>query len=176
MLSEVMEAAHRPGHFEGMMEVVNRLLHIVKPDKLYVGQKDFQQYTILRQLCDKLHTEIQVIICPIIREETGLALSSRNARLTEEWKQKALVLFQSLKEAQKSISKVKIEKIQQQAEGMIRDAGLKLEYFQIVDGITLEPLIDEKKYKIIVACLAAWAGDVRLIDNMILFDNYHTKQ
>lgn len=172
-LIHVLEGEHRPGHFEGMMEVINRFLHIVQPDNIYVGQKDFQQYTIIRNLCERHHPKTGVIMCPIIREPSGLAKSSRNVRLTAEWKQKALVLSETLKYAKEQLNTLSLAEIHAEAEQRIADQGLRLEYFSIIDGITLAALEEEKKYKIIVAVLAAWGGEVRLIDNMILFDNFH---
>ncbi len=167
-LEEVMEGAFRPGHFKGMAQVVNRLLEIVQPDKLFMGQKDFQQLTIVRDMLKQTGMKTELVMCPIIREDDGLAKSSRNVRLLPDIRKRAIILSQTLQEAKSKLSAIAIETIEQQAMEALSLPHFKPEYFSIVDGITLQAVENEADHTFIVACTAVWAGDVRLIDNMIL--------
>ncbi len=167
-LATVMEGKFRPGHFDGMAQVVNRLLNIVLPHNLYMGQKDFQQLTIVRSMLRQLDSEINLVMCPIVREEDGLAMSSRNVRLTPEHRKLALVLSQTLKKAKELIDKKTPEEIQKWAMEELAIADFKPEYFDIIDGITLQAVDDFQGTDFAVACTAVWVGEVRLIDNMVL--------
>ena len=168
-IDNLLEGAFRPGHFNGVAMVVHRLLDIVQPDAIFMGQKDFQQVAIIRQLIKTENLSTRLVMCPIIRSSEGLALSSRNARLSPEWKKKALVLSQSLHFAKAAIqSKQSIKEIEAEAIKRIKNQGLKPEYFSIINGLTLQDAT--RKSGFLVAVTAAWAGDVRLIDNMILRD------
>lgn len=169
-LDKVMEGAHRPGHFDGVMQVVNRLLEITSPDRLYMGQKDFQQFTIIQHMIDQLKIKTKLEVCPILREPTGLAMSSRNTRLTPSNKEKSLVLYRTLSKLKENLATTSIDKLISNSLKEIKTAGLKPEYIEIINGNTLQSITNEKDHKYIGACLAAWAGDVRLIDNMILKD------
>lgn len=167
-LVTVMEGAFRPGHFDGMAQVVNRLLDIVTPDKLFMGQKDFQQLTIVRSMLEQLNHKTDLVVCPIIREKDGLAMSSRNRRLTPEYREKAVLLNQILSKVKSNLQTKNPEDISKMAMKKLADAGFKPEYFDIVDGITLLPIKQFSDSKFVVALTAAWAGKIRLIDNMIL--------
>ena len=167
-LDTVMEGAFRPGHFAGMATVVWRLLNIVEPDNLYMGQKDFQQFTIVKDMLRQFKSGIQLHMCPTVREGDGLALSSRNLRLTKEHRTVAPVIYRILQESAEWLRKEDSAHVSKKAMGELEKAGLKPEYFSIVDGNTLQDVPDWNASSFIVACTAAWAGDVRLIDNTIL--------
>lgn len=166
-LDNLLEGAFRPGHFNGVAMVVNRLLEIVQPDAIFMGQKDYQQATIIKQLIKSEKLKTKLVMCPIVRSSKGLALSSRNARLSKEWIKKALVLSETLKFAKAAIqSKKTISTIENEANQRIEAAGLQPEYFTLINGNSLKNATYSNKK--IVAVTAAWAGNVRLIDNMIL--------
>jgi len=168
-LAKVMEGAHRPGHFEGMAQVVNRLMDIVGPHRIYMGQKDFQQFTIVESMIRQLEKNIELVVCPIIREESGLAMSSRNLRLLAEDREQAPLLHQMLCFAKEQMHSLSPSEIKAQVmEKLSAPASFKPEYFEIADGYTLQAIEDFAQHDYVVACTAVWAGDVRLIDNMIL--------
>jgi pantoate--beta-alanine ligase len=166
-LDKVMEGHFRPGHFDGMATVVKRLLDIVQPHQLFMGQKDFQQLTIVREMLRLLGSPVELVMCPTIREDDGLAKSSRNMRLTPEMRAIAPIIYQTLSTAAQKIKESPIPQVQAWAMRQLADAGLRPEYFDIVDGITLQPVRKPAQSAFIVACVAAWAGDVRLIDNLV---------
>ena len=167
-LDRKLEGAFRPGHFAGVVQVVKRLLDIVQPDKLFMGQKDFQQFTIIGQMIRELKLPVELVVVPIKREKDGLAMSSRNVRLTSQFRKSALVLYKCLQDAKMKLNSVEINKIKTSALTAIQNAGLKPEYFDLVDGYTLDPIKNTDESDYIVALTAAWAGDVRLIDNEII--------
>jgi len=167
-LATVLEGAFRPGHFDGMAQVVHRLLDIVKPDQLFMGQKDFQQLTIVRSMLKQLKHKTTLVVCPIIREQDGLAMSSRNRRLTPAYREKAVLLSQILSKVKSNISTRTPKSMSEMAMKTLTEAGFKPEYFEIVDGVTLLPVNSFSASDFIVALTAAWAGEIRLIDNMIL--------
>ena len=167
-LTQYMEGPNRPGHFEGVVQVVHRLLEIVHPDKLYMGQKDFQQFTIIAHMLKTLKMHTRLRVCPIIREEDGLAMSSRNVRLTSGIRKQASILHKALQHTKEQLSTKSIKTLQSKALEMMSLPDFEPEYFQIVDGHTLEPIENAADHSYIVACTAVWAGEVRLIDNMIL--------
>lgn len=166
-LDEVMEGVFRPGHFVGMATVVHRLLDIVQPQSLYMGQKDFQQLTIVRDMIRQLNMPIQLVMCPTVREPDGLAMSSRNTRLSPEMRSIAPAIYQTLQWARVEIQQRPASDIQADAMQKLEDAGLRPEYFEIVDGISLLPVERWAESDFIVACMAAFAGEVRLIDNLV---------
>ena len=168
-LATVMEGTHRPGHFEGMAQVVNRLLDIAEPHRIYMGQKDFQQFTIVRDMIQQLKKNIELVVCPIIREADGLAMSSRNLRLLAEDREQAMLLHQMLCKAKEQMNSLSPGEIKKQVmEELSGPPSFKPEYFEITDGYTLQSIDDFSKHDYVVACTAVWAGEVRLIDNMIL--------
>jgi len=168
-LDKVMEGEFRPGHFKGMATVVHRLLDIVQPQRLYMGQKDFQQLSIVRDMIRQLDLPVELVMCPTVRESDGLAMSSRNMRLTPEMRAVAPVIFQTLSWAKTALEKGQpAAEIQAEAMQKLADAGLRPEYFDIVDGVSLLPVKGWDGSDFIVACVAAFAGEVRLIDNLVL--------
>jgi pantoate--beta-alanine ligase len=170
-LDTVMEGEFRPGHFAGVIQVVKRLLDITEPDSLYMGQKDFQQFSIIKHMINTLSLPVNLVMAPTSRDANGLAKSSRNERLTKQQKDQASVIYQSLLAAKKSLRDRPIESIKKEALKKLGIPGFKPEYFDIVDGNSLRPVKGADDAEWIVACTAVWAGDVRLIDNMILKEN-----
>ena len=167
-LDTLMEGEHRPGHFAGVVQVVKRLLDIVPATRLYMGQKDYQQFTIIRHMITTLEIETDLVVCPIVREEDGLAMSSRNTRLTANHRERASIIYNTLIQAKESISNSSIKTIQADAMSAMNIPGFEPEYFTIINGHTLETIESISGVKEVVACTAVWAGEVRLIDNMRL--------
>ncbi len=167
-LDKKMEGKFRDGHFDGVVQVVSRLLEIVEPHRLYMGQKDFQQFTIIGYYLEKTSSPVSLKVGPIVRESDGLAMSSRNRRLTPGFRTKATALHESLSMAKTLLGKKPLEVIKQNAMAHLKEQRLKPEYFELIDGKSLQEIDDEKDTDFIVACVAAWAGDVRLIDNLII--------
>ncbi len=167
-LDEVMEGVFRPGHFLGMATVVKRLLDIVQPDRLYMGQKDFQQLSIVRDMLHQLHSPVELVMCPTTREPDGLAMSSRNLRLRPDMRAVAPVIFETLLAAKTAFEREPATTVQARAMERLQNAGLRPEYFDIVDGFSLQPVAHRADSDFVVACVAAWAGEVRLIDNLVL--------
>ena len=167
-LTKLMEGPNRPGHFEGVVQVVYRLLDIIKPQNLYMGQKDFQQFTIIQYMINRLKMNVRLRVCPIIREAHGLAMSSRNERLSKSLRQRAHILYDNLKMAKDLIHEKDPEYIEKKALKNLEQNDFKPEYFQIVDGYTMKKVNQVRRHKLIVACTAVWAKNIRLIDNMIL--------
>lgn len=164
-----MEGANRPGHFAGVAQVVHRLLDIVQPDHLYMGQKDFQQYSIIRRMLVLMNSKTQIVMCDIVREEDGLAKSSRNVRLTPEHRAIAPKIYEILQEAKSKIHSHFPRQIEADALAELQAIdGFKPEYFTIAHGRTLQPFEVFEDVDFAVACTAVWAGNVRLIDNVIL--------
>mgnify|MGYP001036089876 CR=1 FL=1 len=166
-LDTVMEGKYRPGHFNGVCQIVSKLFLIVEPTRAYFGEKDFQQLAIIREMVRKYPFNLQIVGCPIVRESDGLALSSRNARLSAVQRMQALQISKTLfasvdygKNHTLAETKAFVEKCIDEAE------GLRLEYFEVVDGNTLQTVSawDESSY--IVGCITVFCGDVRLIDNI----------
>ena len=167
-LDKTMEGEFRPGHFDGMVQVVNRLANIVQPDSMYFGQKDYQQYALVRNMIEQQGSSIEVIMCPIIREKDGLALSSRNVRLDADIRKRATIIHQTLQKAKSLLKEKNSKSVQEIALKALSIEGFRPEYFEIVDAHSLMPIETYNDSEFIVACTAVWAGDVRLIDNMIL--------
>lgn len=165
MLDQVMEGTFRPGHFQGVVEVVKRLLDAVQPDAAYFGKKDFQQLAVIHFMVNYFNIPVTIVECPIIRSDRGLALSSRNMRLSEAEKEQSLAIYQTLLFISKHTQDNSPEELMKKATEMIDAAGLKTEYVEIVNQVTLETLTD-KWAPGAVCCVAAYCGDVRLIDNM----------
>lgn len=165
--AEVMEGRFRPGHFKGMAQVVYRLLEIVSPDKLYMGQKDFQQFAIIRKMISDFQMPIDLVMCPTIREDNGLAMSSRNMRLSQEGRERAAGIYRLLQASKAAFaSGIPIEEIEQLSMQTFQEMGFQPEYFEIVDGYTLQRPDDQTEN--LVALCAVWLEGVRLIDNLAL--------
>ncbi len=168
-IDKVMEGFHRPGHFDGVVQVVYRLIDIVKPDRLYMGQKDFQQFTLIYHMLQQMGSSTELVVCPIIREDDGLALSSRNVRLTPANRTNATIISKTLSSLKKRLSSHSVQQVKEQAlEELSSLPAFKPEYLDIVDGYTLQPINDFEESPYVVACAAVWAGNIRLIDNIIL--------
>ena len=166
-LDTVLEGARRPGHFKGVGQVVARLLDIVKPDKLYMGQKDYQQCMVVRNLLQQTGSHAEMIINPTVREADGLAMSSRNRRLTEPQRALAGTIYQCLVSIQaKGQQGGDFKIVQKECEDLLVDKGFKPEYIALADADTLELLDNYDNNRKTVALIAAWLGDIRLIDNM----------
>ena len=166
-LAETMEGEFRPGHFKGMVDVVYRLLRIVAPDQLLLGQKDFQQAAIITQLVQETALPVKVTISPTVREVNGLAMSSRNMRLSDEGKEAASIIYRELVNGKNAFeNRMPASVISEQMMDTYRSHGLDPEYVAVVDGISLQPVehYDDSDY--IVACCAVKVEDVRLIDNL----------
>ncbi len=167
-LDDVMEGAHRPGHFLGVIQVVKKLFDAVGPCKAYFGEKDFQQLAVIRKMVKEWSVSVEIIACAIVREEDGLAMSSRNTRLTKEERKVATQISKALFHAKEMWSKCSLEEIKKNATTLINsNPEFKLEYFEIADTTTLKPVSPGQK-KNVVACIAVHLGAVRLIDNIIL--------
>ena len=167
-LGKVMEGGNRPGHFNGVVEVVHRLLDIVKPDFAFFGEKDFQQLAIIRKLVKTAKLKTEIIPCPIIRESDGLAMSSRNRLLSREQRQKAPILFKVLKKVSKNTKKLSPTKVKQWARELLLKENVSLEYIEIVKEEDLQPINKWYKRKACRVFIAARFGEIRLIDNMVI--------
>ena len=163
-LANVMEGEFRPGHFDGVVDVVKRLFDIVLPDLAFFGRKDFQQLAIIQRMVEILNLNVTIIPCDIIREPSGLASSSRNVRLSNQEKGDATILYNVLLEARSMAKSHSVDEVEQFVEEKILNSSLLLEYFQIVDPSNLQHLTSWVPGA--HACIAAHCGPVRLIDNM----------
>ena len=166
-LDTVMEGAFRPGHFNGVCQIVSKLFDIVKPHCAYFGEKDFQQLAIIREMVRQMKFDLEIVGCPIVREEDGLALSSRNARLSAEERENALNISRTLFKSRTFATTHSVSETQKMVEDAIAAApGLRLEYFEIVDGNTLQKVGDWNDTSYVVGCITVFCGEVRLIDNI----------
>lgn len=168
-LSEKLDGSSRPGHFRGVSTVVSKLFNIVQPDSAFFGQKDAAQVAIIRKMARDLNLDVEIVVCPIVREKDGLAMSSRNAYLNPEQRRQALVLSRSLQRAQQMNSQGQEsaeELIRAGKEAVAQEPAVKLDYFEIVDSDTLEPLKDTRNGALVA--VAAYVGTTRLIDNALL--------
>jgi len=168
-LSGKLDGGSRPGHFRGVATVVFKLFEIVRPDRAYFGQKDAAQVANLRKMVRDLDMDVEIVVCPIVREPDGLALSSRNAYLSAEQRRQALVLSRALQQVKSAVDAGERDarKLAEIGVGVITsEPAAKLDYFAVVDPDTLEP-VDHVRPGILVA-VAAWLGTTRLIDNMLL--------
>jgi pantoate--beta-alanine ligase len=167
MLDKVMEGRFRPGHFNGVAQIVSKLFYAVKPSRAYFGEKDFQQLAIVRDMVRQLAIPVEIVGVPIVREESGLALSSRNLRLSDEQRQKAAEIYRSLRLSADFVGKKSIQETIDFVTNRINQIeSLRVEYFDIVDGNTLQSVSDWNESAYIVGCIAVFCGDVRLIDNV----------
>ncbi|MBR3983365.1 MAG: pantoate--beta-alanine ligase [Bacteroidaceae bacterium] len=166
-LDKVMEGVYRPGHFNGVAQIVSKLFMYVEPDRAYFGEKDFQQLAIIREMVRQLGFNLQVVGCPIVREKDGLALSSRNTLLTPEQRTTALTISRTLFASLDYAKDHTLAETKQMVEQAIADTeGLELEYYEVVDGHTLQPVASWTDADYIVGCITVYCGKVRLIDNI----------
>ncbi len=169
-LANVMEALHRPGHFNGVAQVVSKLFDIVNPDIAFFGQKDFQQVAVIRELVRQNGYKVKIIACPIVREKDGLAMSSRNQLLEPQIRLDAPVIYSSISSAAEKITALDIPSLKNKVKRDIeKKEGFKVEYFEIVDDRELIPVASRKEMqpgKRYFGCIAVKAGRIRLIDNI----------
>ena len=169
-LDKVMEGKFRPGHFNGVAIVVKRLFEIVMPHKAYFGEKDFQQLAIINKMVELLQIPVDIVAYPIVREHDGLAMSSRNARLTVDQRAEAPVIFKALTSAKQNHSWFIPAGVKQLVRGEIEENHLfRVEYVDVVNAETLQPFEDWMDVEHAVVCVAAFIGSVRLIDNIVLY-------
>jgi len=166
-LDKVMEGKHREGHFNGVAQIVSKLFQLILPHRAYFGQKDFQQLTIVRRLTEILNLDIHIVGCPIVREKDGLAMSSRNQRLSKEERKQASFIYDTLKQARKKKEELSVIELKAWvSDRFLLRPEFGLEYFEIVEDKALKSILswDERVNK--VACIAVQLGSVRLIDNV----------
>lgn len=168
-MEKVMEGAHRPGHFNGVAQVVSKLFELVKPDRAYFGQKDFQQLAIIKKLVEMLKMDIEIVPCPIVREESGLAMSSRNELLKSEERENAALIYKTLSEVKKQTSEKSVYELKKWVtETINKNPFLDVEYFEVVDEENLKPVENWASNGKNVSCIAVFCGKIRLIDNIEL--------
>ena len=166
-VAEVMEGSHRPGHFNGVAQVVSKLFDVVMPDNAYFGEKDFQQIAVIREMTKLLNMQVNIVACPIIRENDGLAMSSRNARLTPEQRQIAPTIAHTLKESCTFAGIKSVQEVKNQVISTLNNTPyMNVEYYEIIDGDSLQPINDWKETNSPIGCITVFCGDVRLIDNI----------
>jgi pantoate--beta-alanine ligase len=167
LIEQVMEGKFRPGHFNGVAQVVSRLFEIVKPHKAYFGQKDFQQLAIISEMVRKLNIPVEIIACPIVREAGGLAMSSRNMLLSVEQRKNAELISATLFEAVNKKGELTVNDLCNWVINRINENEfLNTEYFEIVDSVTLQPVKDWDEPGTKIGCIAVHCGKIRLIDNV----------
>jgi len=169
-LETILEGKYRPGHFQGVCLVMHRLLEIVNPDRMYLGQKDYQQSMIISKLIELLGMErsIELVISPTQREANGLAMSSRNLRLKEDERKKAAAIYESLSMIKKMLQKDNMQELKRKAQEILEKNEFKVDYVEIADAKNLEPVNKWDGKQKLVALVAAYMNEVRLIDNMLL--------
>ena len=167
-LETVLEGRYRPGHFQGVCQVVHRLLTIMPADRLYLGQKDFQQCMVIRKMIELENLPIETVICPTLRETDGLAMSSRNMRLDKEAREKAVEISRTLLHIKSSLKTGDLSELKTAAVEQLNRTGFKTDYVEIADADTLELIGRWDGKRKLVALCAAFLGEVRLIDNMLL--------
>jgi len=169
-LDKILEGEYRPGHFNGVAVVVKKLFDIIEPDKAYFGEKDFQQLVIIKKLVNDFTIPVKIIPCPIIRENDGLAMSSRNMRLTPDERKIAPAIYQLLMRSKGKAKTLSVEHLKKWIADEIKKFPFILEYFEIADSVTLKPIIKWEESENPIALIAVYLGKIRLIDNMFLKD------
>ncbi|MCX6234842.1 MAG: pantoate--beta-alanine ligase [Bacteroidetes bacterium] len=169
-LDKLMEGQYRPGHFNGVAIVVKKLFEIIEPDRAYFGEKDFQQLAIVRHMNKTLDKPVQIVACPTVREQDGLAMSSRNTRLTPGERALAPFIYQVLQGVKNNAGKQSVAELKSWVSNQFdKYPAMRLEYFAIVEMQTLTPIEKWDNSPNIIACIAVYLGNVRLIDNIVLF-------
>ena len=167
-LDTILEGKIRPGHYQGVTQIVKKLFDTVNPDRAYFGQKDYQQFLVIKEMVRQYHIPLKLVMCPIVREPDGLAMSSRNIHLSAEEHEQALVLSKALNLAKELFQFKTITEIKEEVSQFLKTGQRVItEYFEICDGQTLAP-VSTKDHESLVALIAARVGQVRLIDNVIL--------
>lgn len=168
-IADVMEGIHRPGHFDGVVQIVSKLFEIVKPQKAYFGEKDFQQLAVIRLMVNKIHFPVEIIACPTVREKSGLAMSSRNLKLSKKGLQDAVEISKTLFYVKENWKKFNPADIKERAIEMIESSGkLKVEYVEISEEESLQPVNNWNPKKHFRCFAAVYCEDIRLIDNIQL--------
>ena len=166
-IETVMEGKYRPGHFNGVAQIVSKLFYAVEPTRSYFGEKDFQQVAIIRDMVRQLNIPVEIIACPIIREESGLARSSRNELLSAEERKKAALISQVLSKSVNFAKDMSVEEVKNWVIDQFKvDEVFKMDYYDIVDGNTLQSVSSWQESDYIVGCIAIYCGKIRLIDNI----------
>jgi pantoate--beta-alanine ligase len=168
-LSEKLDGKSRPGHFRGVTTVVAKLFHIVQPSKAFFGQKDAAQVAVIRKMVRDLNLDLEIVVCPIVREPDDLAMSSRNAYLDPTQRKQALVLSRSLKQVQELVKQgeLKVDVLTARGKEVIEsEPGARLDYFEIIDPDTLDPVAEVSNGALVA--VAAYVGSTRLIDNVVI--------
>jgi pantoate--beta-alanine ligase len=171
-LEQVMEGAHRPGHFNGVAVVVKKLFDIFQSDKAYFGEKDYQQLAIIRALVKLKNIPVEIVPCPTVREADGLAMSSRNRRLTAAERAIAPEIYRTLDLAADLAGIKSVANVKKLSTDHLTEKGFIVDYFEIADTVTLQPVTKWDEAPEVIGCVAAFLGNVRLIDNLILFRNF----
>jgi pantoate--beta-alanine ligase len=162
-----MEGEFRPGHFNGVAQIVTKLFDIVQPNRAYFGKKDFQQLAVIQHITKQLDYDIDIVPVPTVRESDGLAMSSRNERLTREQREVAPHIYKTISHAASLQGKFSVEELEKYVINEIDASnGLRTEYFKIVNALTLQPVLSWHEKCDKVGCVAVYCGDVRLIDNI----------
>lgn len=168
-VAEVMEGAMRPGHFNGVAQVVSRLFDMVQPDRAYFGEKDFQQIAVLRRMAQLIDSKVEIVDCPICRHDDGLAMSSRNMRLSAHQRSVAPAIYAALSQAPELAQTHSVEQVRNMVINQINSRPeLEVEYFEIADADTLQPITDWRQAERAIGCITVHCGDVRLIDNIMI--------
>jgi pantoate--beta-alanine ligase len=167
-LENILEGKYRPGHFQGVCQVVDRLLNIVNPDNLYLGQKDYQQCMVLKKLVELTGKNIEIHICPTYREPDGLAMSSRNMRLNETERKQAVRIFETLNLIKEELKEGNLSQLKLKAADHLSSGGFKVDYVEIANASTLQAIDHWDGQTQLVALCAAFLNEVRLIDNMLV--------
>ncbi len=172
-LETQLEGLYRPGHFQGVCQVVERLLHLVQPQYMFLGQKDYQQCMVLDQLVRKqpAFQSVQIVICPTLRESDGLAMSSRNMRLTPDQRTVAAAIYKALVQMKETLQPGSLDQLKKQAQQYLLEKGFRVDYAEIANAQTLELIKEWNGADPLVGLIAAFLGEVRLIDNIILTES-----
>ena len=166
-IETVMEGKYRPGHFNGVAQIVSKLFYAVEPTRSYFGEKDFQQVAIIRDMVKQLNIPVEIIACPIIREESGLARSSRNELLSAEERKKAALISQVLSKSVNFAKEMSVEEVKNWVNDQFKsDDTFKMDYYDIVDGNSLQSVSSWDESDYILGCIAIYCGKIRLIDNI----------
>ncbi len=167
-LDAILEGKIRPGHYQGVTQIVHKLFELVQPDMAFFGQKDYQQFMVINHMVKQLEMKIELVMCPIVRETDGLAMSSRNIHLSATERNNALALYRALKQIKANFEQKGISELQKEGIAQLQQSpGVELEYLEICDGETLQAAVDKSPQKL-VALVAARLGQTRLIDNILL--------
>ena len=166
-VSAVMEGARRPGHFNGVAQIVSKLFYAVEPENAYFGEKDFQQIAVIRAMVKQLNLPVKINACPILREADGLALSSRNVRLTPHQRERSPLIAHTLMESVNFAKGKSVKEVMDFVVSTINaDPIMRVEYYEIVNGCTMESIKDWSDADYVVGCITVYCGEVRLIDNV----------